>query len=227
MKSAQLKRPPCLPPIRGTLPEKAPSDPGVNSYPVVIYKHIAEDDGLYLLSCHFVSGYPIYLLFLECCKKAFHPSIVEAVSGSAETLNHSVLAQFFLTCFTGILTAPVAVDNGSFQIRILLGKLSDCVYTQFLLHVIVHLQCHYFTVKTVHDRRNIQLAVEALNLRYIRQKLAHRLFRIKIPLYQVFFLLYFGCRFGYPVRSMPFMQKTILFHRTVYRAPADMDSSLP
>ena len=128
---------------------------GVNSNPVVIYKHITEDDGLYLLSFHFVSGDPIDLLFLECCKKAFHPSIVEAVPGSAETLNHSVPSQFFFKCFACILTAPVAVDNGSFQIRILLCKLFNRVYTQFFLHVIAHLQCYYFTVKTVYHRRNI------------------------------------------------------------------------
>ena len=60
---------------------------------VVVDKNIAENDRFDLFSRQLVRRNLIDLLFLERGEKTFHPCVVEAMSGAAETLYHAAARQ--------------------------------------------------------------------------------------------------------------------------------------
>ena len=87
----------------------------VHSEGVVISKDVSENDALDLFASHSVSRNPVELFLLQGSKEALHSCVVEAVSGSAETLTHSTCGNLCAKIIACILTTAVTVENCSVE----------------------------------------------------------------------------------------------------------------
>lgn len=74
---------------------------------------ISEDDRFDLLHLHLVCRNPVKEFLLQGGEEAFHPSIVEAVVYTAETLLDIHVRQRLSKCFAGVLASAVAMQDRS------------------------------------------------------------------------------------------------------------------
>ena len=126
-------------------------------------------------------------------KEALHSSVVKAVGSSAEALTHSTCGNLRTEVITCILTAAVTVENCALErFPKSFSQYFNSINAEFLLHVVAHFESNDLAVKTVKNRRYIQLSVRARHLGYIRKQFAKRRRSGKIALYQVFSVLCCG-----------------------------------
>ena len=186
----------------------------VNPVLVVVNEDVAKHERFHLIHRHAADRDLIEQFLLERGEKALHPGIVIAMADAAEALNNAAVLQCLPKCAAGVLAAPVGVEDGAADGETAGGCL-ERVDAQLLAHIVCHAQGKDFTVEAVHDRRDIEPAVNALDLRDVRQQLSKRPVRVEVLAEQILCRHCQRACFRQPFRPVPaFVQPAVLAHQT-------------
>ena len=124
--------------------------------PIVIDEYIPENNTLYLIPRQLVCRNPVDLFLFQSGKKAFHPGIVKAMSGAAEALLKSCLAECRSERFAGILTSSVTVKDSSVKLlAVLQFKFFYSSDTKLFLHVVIHCNGKNLAVIAIQNGRQV------------------------------------------------------------------------
>ena len=180
---------------------------------VVVDKNVAEYQRFHLVHRHAVGRNPVEKLFLERGEKALHPRVVVAVCDAAETLRDAAVLQLLSESSAGVLAATVGVQDRVADREASGGSL-ERVNAQLLAHIARHAQGENLAIEAIHDRRDIELAVGALDLGNVGQQLSPRPVRAEILMEQVLrrHCLWVGLRQALRTASA-FMQPAMLTHQ--------------
>lgn len=138
----------------------------IYSYRIVISEDISEYPGFDLGHPHSVCRDTVQEFLLQRSEEALHSGIVEAVINAAQTLPHVIACKKRSEIFACILAASVRMQDGTLD-RVSHPRSLESIDTEFFLHVISHDERQDLSVEAVEDRRDVQLAVNTLDLRYI------------------------------------------------------------